>query len=106
MDNYPDQFQLLLPKGEAKVIAFNTLNQEFDELGNKSIMQVLQENEHFGLYVGMTSVPLHQEDLRWLTKRGANTKAGRENGQCRESPGNPQENPRESPGKPRSFFVL
>ena len=81
MDNYPDQFQVLISKGEAKVIAINTLNQEFDELGNKSIMQVLQENEHFGLYVGMTTVPLHQEDLRWLTKRGANTKAGRENGQ-------------------------
>ena len=95
---------MLLPEGEAKVIAFNTLNQElFDALGNKSIVQVLQENKHFGLYVGMTSVPLHQKDLRWLTKRGANTKAGRENGQCRETPGKPQGNPRESPGNPQGI---
>jgi hypothetical protein len=81
-EKYPDQFQMLLPEGEAKVIAFNTLNQElFDALGNKSIVQVLQDNTHFGLYVGMTSRQLCEEDLRWLTKRGANTEAGKKNGQ-------------------------
>jgi hypothetical protein len=81
-ENHPAQFQNLLPEGEDKAIAFNTLNQEFNELGNKSIVQVLKDNQHFGLYVGMTSRQLYQEDLRWLTKRGANTVAGKENGQC------------------------
>ena len=33
---------------------------------------MLAKNKHFGLYIGMTGRKLEEEDLRWLTKRGAN----------------------------------
>ena len=48
--------------------------------GQNFIMRQLSKNPNFTFYVGETKQELSQEDLRWLTQRGANIPDGQASG--------------------------
>jgi len=77
LSKHPEQSKIAFLKYESKTNAIRILNIKYVELSNISIRQVLADNAHFGLYVGFTKQKLEEEDLRWITERGANTKAGK-----------------------------